>query len=209
MPRRDSGLRGYIGERIVEQWLKMKYPDCSIKSQIAAVTQDDREKSDNQGGKYLDFGVIKGNEVIGVYEVKTQDYIFDKSFKLNDQLEKIWENQNEITEFYVLEEKNGANKQSEKPRYIKSSFSFKCILILLAPPNLKGMKRLGGNLQNVKLFCEIMEEFGKKIKYGKIMKNIEEDLKAIKKLLYEPSKGKTFIDKFKEEREKVTKGRVP
>ncbi|NOR46622.1 MAG: hypothetical protein GQ533_01035 [Methanosarcinaceae archaeon] len=66
MPKSEVGLRGYIGEAIVKQWLNIKHPECRIVSQIMPT------EVDGKGGPYLDFGVVRDDDVvIEVYEVKT------------------------------------------------------------------------------------------------------------------------------------------
>lgn len=69
-------FRGYLGEAIVYQWLKSKWPveEYNIVKQIYPVGVK------TKGGPYLDFGVIKKNDnsVRAIYEVKTQDYSINK-----------------------------------------------------------------------------------------------------------------------------------
>ena len=41
--------------------------------------------------RYLDFGVVHGEVVIEVYEVKGQDYIFDRNSEVNKALLHVWQ----------------------------------------------------------------------------------------------------------------------
>ena len=96
MAEMDVGLRGFIGELVVQYWLEKKY-----NKGFTIVRQIMPEEVDKKGGGYLDFGVINNKqEVVGVYEVKTQDYILDKGFKINKSLRYIWDNQGRILKMW-------------------------------------------------------------------------------------------------------------
>jgi hypothetical protein len=86
MPKAFYGLMGYLGERVVRQWLETKYqaPEYTIVEQVMS------EGIERKGGGYLDFGVVDEREIRYVYEVKCQDYIMDKSFRLNPAMEYLW-----------------------------------------------------------------------------------------------------------------------
>jgi hypothetical protein len=89
MAERIAGIKGYIGELIVREWLKHRYdlPNYSIKTQI-------RPKNvDPEGGPYLDLCVLKGDEIIEVYEIKTQDY---RILQINKSLSYLWKKEKGI-----------------------------------------------------------------------------------------------------------------
>ena len=118
MPKRETGLMGYVGETVVKQWLKLKYS----KKQYEIIEQIIPVSISAQGGGYLDFGVrrISDNSIVAVYEVKSQDFILGKDFKLNNALDHLWNSKkveqefnldNQITKFIQLY-KNVMSKQS-------------------------------------------------------------------------------------------------
>ena len=83
MPKREIGIRGYVGELIVEQWLRCNFkPNKGYK-----IVNQIRPKDINaRGGPYLDFGVIRKGKVCGIYEVKTQNYPLES---VNNALEHV------------------------------------------------------------------------------------------------------------------------
>jgi hypothetical protein len=86
MPKREIGIRGYVGELIVEQWLRSKFPS----NQGYEIVNQIRPKGvAAKGGPYLDFGVIHRGIVHEIYEVKTQDYNLNK---INEALKHVWGN---------------------------------------------------------------------------------------------------------------------
>ena len=95
MPKREIDLMGYIGEAVVEQWLRKTYqlPGDSIVFQIMPVGVSRR------GGGYLDFGVVRNRFIEAIYEVKSQDYILGRDFPLNAALSYIWNNTGQELEF--------------------------------------------------------------------------------------------------------------
>jgi len=70
MPERTAGIKGYVGELIVKEWLKHKYRDsnATIEEQVLP------DNVDNRGGPYLDLCVLKNDKIVEIYEVKTQNY---------------------------------------------------------------------------------------------------------------------------------------
>lgn len=78
MPTRLTGLKGYVAEAVVARWLRQKFPA----PEFEIVPQIIPTEVDRRGGGYLDFGVVRGTEVVAVYEVKGQDYIFTKDSDL-------------------------------------------------------------------------------------------------------------------------------
>jgi hypothetical protein len=89
MAERIAGIKGYIGELIVREWLKHRYnlPNYSIKTQIRPQNVNPR------GGPYLDLCVLKGDEIIEVYETKTQDY---RISQINKSLSYLWKKEKGI-----------------------------------------------------------------------------------------------------------------
>lgn len=183
MPRREIGLRGYLGEAIVEQWLNIKCPSCTIESQIIP------KGVDKKGGPYLDFGVIKDNNVKEVYEVKTQDYILRKDFHINKSLIYIWNNKN--IEFNVQ-----ANKKC-----FYGSDDLKAYLILLVPPNDNWLNQNQKYLKYVKLFSEIFNDPTFVLNKEKLYSQTKDDLEKNIEKLRKPENGKNFIDPFFRQRD--------
>jgi len=177
MAQRTIGLRGYLGELIVQQWLKKKYPESDGYKIIKEIIPQEYPK---KGGGYLDFGIIIEKEVLRIYEVKTQDYIFDGG--INGALKYIWENKKRKLLFI-----DNQNNLSD------SSKDFEAFLILLVPPNEKGIKEIKvENLKNVLLFSDLkIEQF---IDIEKIKKDTNADLESEIKLIENPKQG-TLIKK--------------
>lgn len=189
MPKREIGLMGYIGEAVVEQWLHYKYPEDAG---YVVVSQIIPETSSRKGGGYLDFGIIRSNNVITIFEVKTQDYIFDRSEpKLNQALVDIWSNPSVHKKFLT---QNGKHYFAED--------DMTAYLILLAPPNKDGIQRIGkSHLKQVILFRDIWEDLSKNNFAPKqIVQYFIEDLKKILYLLRKPTQGKTMVEPFRKQR---------
>ncbi|MHA1343698.1 MAG: hypothetical protein ACTSQG_06910 [Promethearchaeota archaeon] len=191
MTKRSIGLRGYLGEQIVKQWLKnIKYPESKGYKIIEQVIPAGFPK---KGGAYLDFCIIKNDSVKAVYEVKTQDYIAGKNFPFNNALLYLWENREKIELFEI----------QDKTEVFKCSPDFKAYLVLLVPPNEKGMEIIKDkNLKYVLLFEEIFKEIEKRNLDLKkeILQNIIKDLEGEICSLKKPTKGKTLIEPFKKRR---------
>ena len=72
-----------------------------------------------------------GNEIVeAVYEVKSQDYILDKGFKINEALLEIWNNKQFIRSFVTQDGKE----------YMSTS-QIEGHLILFVGPNDYGIKK--------------------------------------------------------------------
>jgi hypothetical protein len=171
MVKRSIGLRGYIGEAIVEQWLTYRYPDSedySIKKQIMP------KGVEKCGGPYLDFGILKSGKVEKVYEVKTQDY---RVTTLNKSLKYIWDNEGEITAFEVQYE-------GEYP----ASPNVEAFLISLKEPDFGKIGISPEFKNNVISFEEIFGEANfqlnrKMIKYD-FLKDFDDEINSLKKFTY-------------------------
>lgn len=182
---------GYIGEAIVEYWLKnVEYPDpaYSIVYQIKPIDYDAR------GGPYLDFGVIKNGRVHAIYEVKSQDYIPDKSFVLNPALKAIWDHKNDFAGFV-----------NQDGREFKSTSDLEAYLVLLVCPNMDGVKRIGRqNLKQVILFSEVFEDLEKhdRTDYLKCVHGaFDKDVGKVIETLKNPKQGKSKRQEFLRQRE--------
>jgi hypothetical protein len=181
---------GYVGEVIVDYWLRVKYPDppYSIVYQIKPIDYPRR------GGPYLDFGVIKDEKVHAVYEVKSQDYIPDKSFVLNPALKAIWGHKNDIASFV-----------NQDGMEFKSASDLKAYLVLLVCPNMDGVKRIGRqNLKQVILFSKVFEDLEKHgrtdyLKY--VHGTFDKDIGRVIEILKNPTQGKRIRPEFLRQRE--------
>jgi len=185
----DVGLRGFIGELVVQYWLEKKY-----NKGFTIVRQIMPEEVDKKGGGYLDFGVINNKqEVVGVYEVKAQDYIQNKGSKINKALRYIWDNQGRILKFITQDKREfiGCKDTTGK-------------LILLVGANDEGIKNIGcANLKNVILFDDILNDNGFEIDIERLKKDLIEHMDVVLNVLKNPVNGKTTTKKFQEKRGNV------
>lgn len=185
MTKREIALMGYIGEAVVEQWLHYRYPapEHQVVAQIipSAVSQS--------GGGYLDFGIIRNGVVEAVYEVKSQDYIFDKSSpSINKALAYIWD-----------EEKRPLKFKTQDREELLGSLDTQAFLVLLAAPNPDGIQRIGrNNLRYIVLFQDIWAELENKFDIEALRANFEADAKKVISILRQPSQGKLFTPFFLE-----------
>jgi len=145
MALRSIGLRGYIGELLVEYWLKeVRYAN---QPGTETVLQVRPAEIDPKGGPYIDIGVAQNGKMLSVYEIKTQDYALDEHFNVNKALWHLWENPR------TNETMISQNKQ-EYPKHT----DFKAYLVLLVPPTQGGRSRLKDYITNVIFFSEIISE---------------------------------------------------
>jgi hypothetical protein len=182
MPKREIGVMGYIGELVVENWLKKKYPEDKIISQIAV------EKK--RGGGHLDFGILsKEKKIKAIYEVKTQDYIAGRDFKLNQGLVELWQGKSSDKFVSQNDEIFGCDK------------NFKAFLILLAPPNDIFLKEYPSHLKDIILFEDIIKEkpIDAQLRQ-KIIECFNSDMKEVFNILEKPSQGKRLRNAFLKER---------
>lgn len=190
MPRRISGLMGYVGEVVVEYWLKAKYPEpaYSIVYQIKPI--DYRPA----GGPYLDFGVIKDGKVSAIYEVKSADYIFDGG--INGALDAIWNN---------TVRDRCYSTQDDPEHHIKAAPDLKAYLVLLVCPNDKGIEEIRQqNLKQVILFSKVFEDLEKQdgadyLKY--VHDDFDKHVGEVVKILKKPNQGKRIRPEFLRQRE--------
>ena len=183
--KREVGLRGYIGEAVVEQWLKKKYPEHEGFEIVSQAIPDNISK---KGGGYLDFCVIQNNTALAVYEVKCQNYILNKGSSLNKALLEIWKNPGKVNK---IETQDGDSFEVRKP--------FEAFLVLLVAPNESGIRKIKtNNIAKVILFSDILEDITSSIDEELIINNIRSDLATIFEVLQNPSQGKNVNRAFLE-----------
>jgi hypothetical protein len=190
MPRRISGLMGYVGEVVVEYWLKVEYPEpaYSIAYQIKPIDYHPA------GGPYLDFGVIKDGKVHAIYEVKSADYIFDCG--INGALDAIWNNPVRDRCY---------STQDDPEHHIKAAPDLKAYLVLLVCPNEKGIKQIGQqNLKQVILFSKVFEDLEKHhrtdyLEY--VHYDFDKPVGEVIEILKNPKQGKSKKREFLRQRE--------
>lgn len=183
MPKREMGLMGYVGEAVVCQWLRHKYranEDRQVVSQVRPLGVR------ATGGPYLDFGIVRGSDLIALYEVKSQDYILDKSFNLNSSLLYVWSHRGEALEF-----------ASQDGRTFRGSTETEAYLVLLVGPNEGAIANIGSeNLSNVLLFSEIWTDTAWKMDWGALLAEIGEDIPKVLRILKSPTQGKLINKRF-------------
>ncbi len=183
MPQRQIGIRGYVGEAVVKEWLDKKYPNSKGYKIVSQIMPEDMPR---KGGEYLDFAVIKENIVNSIYEVKTQDCILDKTFPINKALLFMWENKGKNLKLIT---QNGEKYNSD--------IDTQSYLIILVPPNNDGNNNIGkNNLKNIILFNEIFREFGDSLNKVKIHNELLSDLENEIENLKNPTQGKTLLNEF-------------
>ena len=183
MPKREIGLMGYVGEAVVCQWLRWKYAAAEGYTVISQVRPVDMPAT---GGPYLDFGVARGTDLVALYEVKSQDYILDKSFKLNSSLLYLWDHRGEAMEF-----------ASQDGRTFQGLPGTEAYLVLLVGPNDGAIANIGAaNLSNIFLFSEIWEELGSGFDREWVMAEIGEDIPKVLDILKQPTQGKLINKRF-------------
>ena len=187
MANREIGLMGYVGERVVEQWLRTIYPSAEIVAQI---------KPSNvaaKGGPYLDFGVVQDGIVTFVYEVKSQDYIPDKNFPINTALEYLWNYPDQVHKF--------TTQQGSKYQGNENTQGF---LILLVAPNDDFMQKIGKeNRKKIILFSDIWKEIDGKFCFDKIIDTIRIDIERVLSILHEPKNGRKITQGFIKNRQDI------
>lgn len=174
MARREIGLFGYVGEAVVAQWLDLKYgtDNTEIVGQVRPLGISPR------GGPYLDFAVVQFGTVIALYEIKTQDYIWD--MRVNAGLAYIWQHRGKSLEF-----------KSQVGQRLMGTSCTVAKLVLLVPPNDKGVAHIGqANLPDVILFEEILANLGGQLDIQRIIDWIAEDLTKVIAILKQPTAGR-------------------
>ena len=72
---------------------------------------------------YVDFGVLRNKNLDWVFEVKCQNYITDKHFKLNLAIEYLWDKQHHSVDFIA----------QDNEQYHTSNFQQTYIITLVGP----------------------------------------------------------------------------
>ena len=186
MPQRFFGLIGYVGERIVRQYLEETYASDQheIVEQIIPATVS------RKGGGYLDFGVLKNGNVEYVYEVKCQDYILDKGFQVNKALLYLWENPHSAESFYIQEENRECRSKNFQRAY----------LISLSGPNKDFINKYGiHNCANIILFSEVLDRIS--IDVERLSSEFQKDLQLTIGRIRRPLSGKLVNASFIKRRE--------
>jgi len=183
MAEREMGLMGYVGESVVEQWLEFKYPAEQGHRIIRQVKPEDIRAT---GGPYSDFGVIRDGRLIALYEVKSQDYITDKEFKLNAPIARIWSGEETSVLF-----------KSQEGETFQGGADTEAYLVLLVGPNEGAIENLGRkNLGRVVLFSDVWHELHDGVSEDRIMNEMREDLLKVLYILRNPTQGKEITPAF-------------
>lgn len=173
--KKTIGIRGYLGERIVEQWLKQEFKVDNVE----IVQQIIHKGYPLDGGPYLDFGVIKNKKVIAVCEVKTQNFQIDK---INKSLCDLARKRRENLKF-TIQKKGEEEVVQEGGLY--SDGNLKIILVLLKEPSKKVAKQINELGIEEFYFEKIIKKLGIKFDIEKIngeaLKDIKEEINFIKK----------------------------
>ena len=176
---------GYVGEAVVLQWLAVQYPldGYEIIGQVMPVGVPTR------GGPYLDFAVCRAGTVELLVEVKSQDYIWD--MKVNVGLAFVWNNRGCPVQF-----------KTQEGRSLDGTVKTRAMLILLAPPNKKGIERIGTtNLKDVLLFEEILADLGPRLDDQSIIDAVRQDVPKVISILQNPTAGRTLKVPFLQRRD--------
>lgn len=180
MPTREIGLMGYVGEAVVGQWLERRFPA----PQYEVVRQVMPVGIPKRGGPYLDYAVVSEGIALGLYEVKSQDIIWE--VEVNLALKYLWANRGQALEF-----------ESQDRRHFQGSPATTAWLILLGPPNAKGMELIGHqNLGDVLLFEEIVADLGETLSAESILTMVAEDVPRVLAILRQCMAGKRVKPDF-------------
>ena len=184
MPERIAGIKGYIGELIVRERLtqRHKIPCYSIKSQVLPLNVDPR------GGPYLDLCVIKGNKIIKIFEVKTQDY---RSDSLNKSLKYLWCLEKGKNDKYFNIKKNEKAYVAEADKNYILSSSLKSYLVLMCQPSTDLMLKIKTFHKNILYlkndFKTLKNNIGEKRLISVISKQFIEDIYEVFKNIENPA----------------------
>lgn len=186
MPQRFFALMGFVGERIVRQYLEETYPP----DQYEIVEQIIPARVSKKGGGFLDFGVLKNGNVEYVYEVKCQDYILGKDFQINKALLNLWENPHSAETFYMQEENRECRAINFQRAY----------LVALVGPNKDFINKHGiHNCANIILFSEVLDKISVDVK--RLSSELQRDLQLTIGRIQKPLSGKLVNASFIKKRE--------
>ncbi|GAH20577.1 unnamed protein product [marine sediment metagenome] len=188
MVRQSIGIKGYLGERIVRQWLEnIVYKN---EKHLKIVEQIVPLELYSPGGAFLDFGIIKNNKVYDIYEVKAQDYLLDRD-DFNEPLIKMWKKETDYLDFKI----------QNNDEIFKSSKSVVPTLILLSPPDGNSIrnKLRDFEFQHIIFFSKIFNDFKEsdfEISIDKIFEDMKKDIIFEINELQNPKKGKNNLVLF-------------
>ena len=177
MPERIAGIKGYVGELLVREWLIQKYfsKDCRILSQMLP------ENVNSKGGPYLDLCVLKDGKIVAAYEVKAQDYpIYD----INKSLKYLWGMEKGINGKYFhhnIDEKAYVDELGES---CIISAQIKSFLILMCKPSSDLQNELSGFIKNVKYLKNILKDLEEKVGERKLIEVIDRRFKRDVRLVF-------------------------
>ena len=167
---------GYVGEAVVACWLRKRFPE----PEYEVVSQIKPTAVPASGGPYLVLGILTGGKVEAVFEVKSQDYIFDGGVNL--ALAFLWKHRGEAVEFAL---QDGPTLMGHEGT---SAF-----LVLLVPPNDYGLDAIGKrNLRNVLLFQDIWKDLGKRFSAASLQSELHADVEKVLGILQRPSKADDY-----------------
>ncbi len=193
MPQRFFALMGFVGERIVRQYLEETYPP----DQYEIVEQIIPARVSKKGGGFLDFGVLKNGNVEYVYEVKCQDYILGKDFQINKALLNLWENPHSAETFYMQEENRECRSINFQRAY----------LVALVGPNKDFINKHGiHNCANIILFSEVLDKISVDVK--RLSSELQRDLQLTIGRIQKPLSGKFVNASFIKKREEYLQANV-
>lgn len=167
MVTENIGLRGYLGEKIVEKWLEKKYPDHEHYKIVRQIIPIKKDESRWIGGGHLDFGIIKDNKVKAIYEVKTQEPHIEE---INLAWKYIKENINEKLEFEIQNDKEKRRIPSD------NNLDLKVVLLTKARDNVNLDKN------EIIWFKEIFDDKNLGIENIDYKKDITDEIENIRKI---------------------------
>ena len=124
--------------------------------------------------------------MIALYEVKSQGYITDKDFKLNEPIAHIWSSTKVSTQF-----------KSQDGETFLGGPETEAYLVLLVGPNEDAISNLGKqNLVRIVLFSDIWQELRNEVSEERITGEMREDLSKVLEILRNPTQGKRVNQAF-------------
>lgn len=180
MNRTLSMLNGYVGESIVDFWLRKRFPGHELAREVLPIGIPP------VGGPTIDFGVLMNDVVEAVYEVKTQDYTFDGKSDPGKGLSFAWSQMGCSPTFKA----NG--------RIVQSSPSMTVKMICLRPPNAAFFAKIGNHhIKDIMLFQEVWADLTLDDVLLAVMERLRNDIGEILRFLSKPAgsaQAKAFLD---------------
>lgn len=202
MAEQHTGIKGYVGELIVQKWLEQKYPSSSytIKYQVKP------ENVDPKGGPYLDFGVIdkESDEIIFICEVKTQDYLLDDKYsKINKSLKYLWGaiEGSSGKKFGSENDEYGKFQNSGKSEHFKFSKELRVILVLMVPPKRIIQEQYDKYIKNMYLLTDILKNLESNYGRNKLVNDLRNiylsDVELVFNNIHKPNCSMKHIEDFR------------